>query len=319
MKHTAPITIFMICLLVVSTEALATDLSIQKDYPLTKLSNNVYVIHGPNEEASKQNQGFRNNPVIITTSDGVVIIDPGSSLYSGEMVANKAKTVSNKPVIAVFNTHAHGDHWLGNHGIKKHYPEVIIYSHPQMKSRLEAGDADMWVKAMNTRTEGMTEGTKAFIPNLTVQNGDEVRLGGITFKVYHYGKGHSDNDIMIDIIEEKVFIYGDILRDENLSPFMTSFSGNLEALEIGLKTDATMFVPGHGKSGDRNIIDKYRNFIISLKKEVKKYYETGLSDFEMKPKIIKALNHQKQWSGFDENIGRLINLAYLEIENEEFQ
>jgi len=319
MKKVNMIVTFFIVLFVISSDSLALDLSIQKDYPLTKLSNNVYVIYGPNEEVSKQNQGFRNNPVIVTTKAGVVIIDPGSSLYTGEMVVQKARTVSDKPVIAVFNTHGHGDHWLGNHGVRKYFPKVPIYGHSRMKSRLESGDADMWVKAIEKRSEGMTKGTKVVIPDHVVKDGDELHFGDTTFHIYHTGNAHSDNDIMIDIVEEKVFIFGDNLRNENLSLFMASFSGDLEALEAGRKTDATVFVPGHGVSGDRKLIDSYRDFIISLKKEVKKYYQAGLSDFEMKPKIIKAFDQQHKWSGFDENIGRLINLAYLEIESEDFR
>lgn len=302
-----------------NSAALAVDRSIQKDYPLTKLSNNVYVIHGPNTDVSKENQGFRNNPVIVTTQAGVVIIDPGSSAYTGEMIINKAKTVSDKPVIAVFNTHGHGDHWLGNHGIRKHFPKATIYAHPLMKARLEAGDADMWVGAMSKRTEGMTDGTKAVLPDRVVNNGDKVQLGGITLRIHHNGKAHSTNDIMIDILEEKVFVFGDNLRNENLSMFMESFSGNLAALEIGHMSKATVFVPGHGQSGDRKIIDKYRDFILALKKEVKKHYEAGLSDFEMKPKIVNSLARQKGWTGFEENIGRLVNLAYLEVESEAFE
>ena len=123
---------------------------------------------------------------------------------------------------------------------------------------------------------------------------------------------------MIEIVEEQVFVLGDNLRDQNISLFMASFSGNLAALDIAEKVRARVYVPGHGKSGGREIIARYRKFIIDLKSEVKKHFEAGLSDFEMKPKVIKALHNYKGWSGFDENIGRLINLAYLEVENESF-
>lgn len=77
-------------------------------------------------------------------------------------------------------------------------------------------------------------------------------------------------------------------------------------------------MPGHGQSGDKKIIQQYRDFLVALKNEVQKHFESGLIDFEMKPKIIKTLNKYKSWAGFDENIGRLINLAYLEVENESF-
>ena len=291
---------------------------IRKDYPLTQLTDKVYVIHGPNEEVSKENQGFRNNPVIVTTSKGVVVVDPGSSVYTGEMIVKKVKQLTDKPVVAVFDSHAHGDHWLGNHGIRKHYPDVPIYAHPKMKQRIESGDGDMWIKAIDQRTDGAIKGTEVVAPDHTVKQGDEVNFGNVTFRVYESGKAHSDSDIMLEIVEEKVFLFGDNLRDKNISQFMTSFAGNLAALELGEKLNAKVYVPGHGKSGDKSIIDQYRKFIVALKSEVKKHYEEGLSDFEMKPKVIKALGQYQDWTSIDENIGRLISLAYLEVENESF-
>jgi len=128
----------------------------------------------------------------------------------------------------------------------------------------------------------------------------------------------TDGDIMLDIIEEEVFLFGDVLRVENISPFMASFSGDLKALDMAEMLNAKVYVPGHGPSGDKVLIAEYRKFITILKSEVKKYYEEGLSDYEMKPKVIMALDKFKDWSGFDENIGRLINLAYLEVESEAF-
>ncbi|MDH5692218.1 MAG: MBL fold metallo-hydrolase [Gammaproteobacteria bacterium] len=291
---------------------------IQHNYPLEKLSANVYVIHGPNEEVTEQNQGFRNNPVVITTEKGAIIVDPGSSVYTGEMVVRKLKEVSEKPVIAVINSHGHGDHWLGNHGVKKHFPDVSIYSHPLMKKSIETNGGEMWIKAINQRSNNAIEGTQVVAPNKTVNEGDEMDFGNITLRVYYKGKAHSDGDIMLEVVQEKVFLFGDVLRVENISPFMASLNGNLAALDIGEKTGANIFVPGHGKSGDKRLINTYRKFLQSLKAEVKNNFESGLNDFEMKPKIIKAMNGYKDWSGLDENIGRLINLVYLEVEEESF-
>lgn len=296
----------------------ANERDIKKDYPITRLTNNVHVIIGPNEEVSKQNQAFRNNPVIVTTSKGVVVIDPGSSVYIGEMVVKKVKTLTNKPIVAVFNSHGHGDHWLGNDGIRRHFPDAVIYGHEKMIHGIESGDGEMWISAINKRSEGAIEGTKVVAPNKPVKDGDRIKIGDITFRVYDAGMAHSDGDIMLDIIEEEVFLFGDVLRVENISPFMASFSGDLKALDMAEMLNAKVYVPGHGPSGGKVLIAEYRKFITILKSEVKKYYEEGLSDYEMKPKVIMALDKFKDWSGFDENIGRLINLAYLEVESEAF-
>lgn len=315
------INVTLLCMLLVTglfQPVFGSERRIRQEYPLKKLSANVYVIHGPADEVSKQNQGFRNNPILVVTQQGVVIIDPGSSVYTGEMLVGKARQLGKKPVVAVFNTHGHGDHWLGNHGVQKHYPDVAIYAHPGMAQAIAAGDGEMWIKAINQRTEGAIEGTRVVAPNRAVKPGDEIRFGNITFRIHANGKGHSENDIMIELVEEGVFVFGDNLRIGNISPFMASFSGNLAALELGDKTSAKVFVPGHGLSGNRSVIADYRKFIVTLKAEVKKYFDAGMSDFEMKPKVIKALQKYQAWTGFDENIGRLISLAYLEVENESF-
>ena len=307
-----------LCMMLSVSATQAQDRSIKKDYPLTKVSNNVYVIFGPNEDATKENQAFRNNVIIITTSKGVVVVDPGSSKYIGEMVVNKVKTLTSDTIVAVFNTHGHGDHWLGNDGIRKHFPNAPIYGHDEMITDILGGDGERWIKAMNQRTEGAIEGTVAVAPSKPVKDGETVKFGNISLKIYVMGKTHSHTDIMLEIPEENVLIAGDVLRIRNLSPFMSSFKGNLNALDMIEKMNAKVYVPGHGPGGDKSIINEPRQFINNLKSEVKKHYEQGLSDFEMKPKVIKALAKYKNWSGFDEYIGRLINLAYLEVESESF-
>ena len=64
------------------------------DYPLDKIADNIYVIHGPITVPNPQNQGFMNNPGIVLVEDGVVIIDPGASVQSGEMVLRAVRVIT---------------------------------------------------------------------------------------------------------------------------------------------------------------------------------------------------------------------------------
>ena len=57
-----------------------------KDYPARQVTDNVYVIHGPLGMPNPENQGFMNNPAFVITKDGIVVIDPGSSVQIGEML-----------------------------------------------------------------------------------------------------------------------------------------------------------------------------------------------------------------------------------------
>ena len=76
------------------------------DYSLHRVTNKIYVIYGPFDVPNKENRGFRNNPVIVLTSQGVVMFDPGGSAHAGEMVVSKIGTISKDPVVAIFNSHA---------------------------------------------------------------------------------------------------------------------------------------------------------------------------------------------------------------------
>lgn len=292
--------------------------AIRTDYPLDRLTPNVYVIHGPTADPTPENQAFRNNPGIVLTEEGVVVIDPGSSVHVGEMVVRKVKTLTSKPIVAVFNTHAHGDHWLGNEGIKLAYPRAVIYAHPKMIGMAVEDEGRMWIKAFNELSAGAAEGTTPVGPDKAVNGGDVITIGGTRFRILHAGPAHSDRDIMIEVLNEKVLFFGDIVRDGLFSPFQASFKGNIAAIDSGLKTGAKVFVPGHGRSGDATVARNYRLFLVTLREQVRRHYRNGLSDFEMKPRIAEALSAYRNWSSLDESLGRLVSAAYQEIEAEEF-
>ena len=93
-----------------------------------QVSPHVYVIHGPLELPNETNEGFMNNPAFVITNDGVVVVDPGSSVHTGNMLLREIRKITDKPVIAVFDTHVHGDHWLGNDAIQRAYPDAEIYA-----------------------------------------------------------------------------------------------------------------------------------------------------------------------------------------------
>ena len=292
--------------------------AIEADFPVTKLTERVYVIHGPNELPTKANQGFMNNPGFVLTKKGVAVIDPGSSVQVGEMLLKKISTVTKDPVIAVFNTHIHGDHWLGNDAVRRAYPKAVIYAHPKMMEK-SAASGEERLKLMLQLTEGGTKGTKAVTPNLGIENEEILTLGGTHFRIHHNGQAHTDGDIMIEVVEEKVLFMGDNVVVERAARMDDgNFLGNIAACEAALKTGAKHFVPGHGKSNGREVVTAYRDWLTTLHASVKKYYAKGLSDFEMKDKVVADLKAYQKWVMFDQEIGKLVGLAWLQIEQTSF-
>ncbi len=288
------------------------------DYPLKQLTDRVYIVNGPNEEPNKKNRGFMNNPAFVLTSKGVVVIDPGSSLQVGRMLLEKIAKTTPSPVIAVFNTHIHGDHWLGNQAIHDVYPNAVIYAHPNMIAKAEA-EGETWLKTMLTLTAGATMGTRLVLPSSALENNDMLRLGDRHFRIYHNDKAHTDGDLMVEVVEEKLMFLGDIVMAQRVPRLDDGdFKGNIAAIDMALKSKAVLFVPGHGQSGGREVPLAYRAFLSTLYGSVKKYYARGLSDYDMKDMVSKDLAAYHQWALFDTNLGRLVSLAYLQVEAESF-
>lgn len=275
----------------------------------------VYVIHGPTELPSPSNQGFMNNPAFIVTDSGVVVIDPGSSVQVGEMVLARIGRITDKPVLAVFNTHVHGDHWLGNQAIRARYPDVPIYGHERVGPKVLAGAGAEWVQLMLRLTDNATAGTDIVKPDHPVVDGDTLSIGGLTYQVMNNDKAHTDTDIMLHVPELGLVFLGDnaghgrILRLEG-----GSFSGNIIALDNALATGATVFVPGHGPSGGPEVAQRYRDYLDTLYATVRQGFDDGLADFEIRPLLMARLEPWQQWAGFDIELGRHISGAYLEAE-----
>ena len=289
------------------------------DYPAEPVAENIYVIYGPLEYPNPENQGFMNNPGIVITDAGVVVLDPGSSVQSGEMVLRVARTLTEQPVVAVFNSHVHGDHWLGNQAIRAAYPDATIYAHPDMIRLIADGEGASWVEMMDQLTGGKTRGTRVVAPDKAVSHGDEIRVGDLTFRMHHYGKAHTTTDIMVEIVEAGVVFLGDIVFNGRVPRIDDgNIPGNIQSCIEILKTGATVYVPGHGRSGDRSVVETMHAYFDTVYGSVQSLFDEGLSDFEMKGPIRAKLVDYADWADFDAQLGKHISFSYLQVEAEAF-
>lgn len=308
--------IFIAGLLTWSASSVASEL----DYPITRITDDIQLIYGTFDLPNEKNKGFRNNPVFVTTSKGLVVFDPGGSAAAGKFIIKKAQSLNKGPIVAVFISHAHGDHWLGNEAVRNTYPDAIIYGHTNMKKQLLSGDGQQWVDIINKVTKNTAQGTRVVAPDKTVKDGDVITIGNKQFRVHHVGPAHTDGDIMVEIVDENILFIGDVVRNGMLGIMdgNASFKGNIVTIDAMLKKDFKLYIPAHGKAGGKEVLIKYRTYLSTLYNKVKKLYDTGMADFEMKPKIMPDLEPYKNWAGFDVRSGKHISQVYLEIENEGF-
>jgi glyoxylase-like metal-dependent hydrolase (beta-lactamase superfamily II) len=299
------------------TPVLAGPKDVVRPYPAQKVHADIYVIHGPQGVPSVANQSFMNNPAWIITADGVVVIDPGSSVQAGRMVMAQLRKTTTKPVTHVFNTHVHGDHWLGNQAVLEAWPKATLIGHPDMIKRAKEGADAFWIKLMSDMTKGYTDGTRAEIPTVEAANGQEFKIGGKTFRIHSSTDAHSKTDLMIEIVEDRILFTGDnVLSRQVMNLRDGTFKGVMKETERALALNAKLYIPGHGKSGDRKLVEEQKAWFDILMPEVRRMYDEGKSDFEMKPVIAEKLKAYKQWAEFEANLGPMISLAILEIEQE---
>lgn len=281
----------------------------------------INVVYGPRGFPSERTGGFMNNPAFIVGADGVVVIDPGSSVQIGNQLLTKIRTVTEKPVIAVFNTHVHGDHWLGNDAIRRAYPDATIYAHHRMIERLEAGEGEEFTGLFMRATNGATAGTRIVKPNVGLRGGETLEIGGVRLRIHHPGKAHTDTDIMIEVVDDKTVFLGDIVTERQVPssprPQDAYFKGQLDAMRKAANLPVQIYVPGHGRSGDKTLVLESIRFLERLYGAVMRYFEQGLNDFDMKEKIETELSDYRDWHNFSE-LGKVINRIYLEIEAESF-
>lgn len=289
-------------------------------YNTEKIAANTYVVHGPLDMPNATNKGFMNNPAFVVTSEGVVVIDPGSSVFVGEALLKRIAEITDKPVTHIFNSHVHGDHWLANDAFAKVNSDVKIYAHPEMIKEASEGGAKSWLDLLDNLTEGASRGTKAVIPAEALTDGQEIKTGGITFRAHLSKIAHTKTDAMIEVIGESVLFAGDNLTYKRMTRMDDgSFRGNIAALDKAMSLDVKVVVPGHGPTGDKEIIKPLHDYLNTIYSRANEMREEGLEDFEMKDKIAAEVTAYESWPGFEEGFGKHISLAVLESEQAEFE
>ncbi len=289
------------------------------DYQLTPITERVHVIHGPVGLPTADNQGFMNNPVIALHDEGVVVVDPGSSLFTGRMVIRQIVKLTDKPVTHVIGTHVHGDHWLGNHAFKAFYPEAGFYAHPKMIEMAGEGEAENWISLMVNLTNGATSGTEAVIPDQALADGQVFELPGLTVRVHLTEHAHTLTDAMVEFVGESVVVLGDNGLYGRLGRMDDgSFRGNIEALDRALELGAEWYVPGHGQTGGREAAAEFRDYLDRVYRAAVDGVDQMLAPFEIKEQVLAEFGPWQSWNGFDEEFGKHLSLAVLEAEQASF-
>jgi len=287
------------------------------DVEPTKVTDRCYYFLAKDPEPSPDNKAFFNNPGFIVTSEGVVVIDTGSSVQIGEMVIRQIKKITDKPIISVINTHYHGDHFLGNHAFIEENPKIDIISHQATIDNIKNGGGEFWFGFMQRNSNDAISGTVITLPNKTVKGGETLTFGDTTLKIHQFTKAHTECDLLVEVVEDKTLFLGDVAMRRVANMADGSFPGTIETMKKARELNCVNHILGHGPHDSVAICDDMQTFCESIYLNAVKYYDEGLSPFEMKPLIMDEpfmKNVASKWPGYDATLGTFISLAVLEAE-----
>ncbi len=219
--------------------------------PLTmeKVTPNLYVIIGSG-----------GNVAVMPTSDGVILIDDKFAQNAPEIAA-KVKTVSDKPIRYVLNTHQHGDHTGGNEALMATGAQIVIQK--------------------NARAN-MVTGKQPGLPQITFSDETQVFLGGKEVRARYLGRGHTNGDAVVYFPAERVLHTGDLFVNGGTPLIDTANGGSIKdwdkTIQKALEYDFDIVIPGHGPVGKRADLVKWVASIAELRNRIAKACTGGAAD-----------------------------------------
>lgn len=290
-----------------------------------KVNGNIYQIPARQGKfPSVENKAFFTNIMFIVSNKGVIVIDPSASVQIGQMAIRMIKTVTDKPVVAVINTHYHGDHWMGNQAFAEAYPGVKIYALKEVKEAIEGVVGEEWIQMALDATKNATVGTKVVAPNTVVAAGDVLDFGDVKLKMHHFGKCHTPYDMLVEVVGTDYLHMGDLVMEGRMAGMGDGEGSFVEGVETLKKVKTAfpnkIFFPAHGKPGKKLVDEEIELFQVvynSAAKAVKEGKTTSeASAYAKATPFMKA--YAKKTEGFDHGLGQWITIAYQEAEAASF-
>lgn len=293
------------------------------DIAPVQLSRHVWCIYAAEGFATAENQGMMSNVSFVVSSAGVVVIDSGSSVQIGRMAIRMIRSVTPLPVVAVFNTHAHGDHWLGNHAFAEAYGAALpICALPETLAQISGHLGQQWRDSMANWTAQASQGTQVVPPNRPVGHGQVLQFGDVSLALHAYGQAHTNADLCLQVLQDQVTAVGDIAMANRIATMDDgSFSGTLRYYQaLRAAAGEQLWLPGHGLAS-RDLLTSYGSFLAGIWEPCLLAVKQGETQAQAKARVLtdpRVASRANSMQGFATNIGKYISLAYLEAEKEAF-
>jgi glyoxylase-like metal-dependent hydrolase (beta-lactamase superfamily II) len=242
-----------------------------------KLSENVYVLQSQGANAGMGNIGA------FVGDDGIVLVD-AQLVELGPKIEAALKTISDKPVKYVLNTHWHGDHTGGNAYFGK---SAIIIAQDNVRKKME------------TETDRRITNLPLSLPVITFSDQLTLHLNGGELHAIHFAHGHTDGDSLVLFSQTNVVHMGDLFTNFDPPHFPAVDTendgsggpqGEIAAAEYVLAKapDDAKIIPGHGNVASKVELNKYLDVLKGTSAAVQAGMDQGKSLEQLKQEKVLA-------------------------------
>jgi cyclase len=172
---------------------------------IEKVKDNLYIITGSG--VANRDAFSGGNTAVFVTATGVVVVDTKLAGW-GQEILNRIKTVTDKPVTMIINTHTHGDHTGSNEFFGTTVETVAQENTKANMSKMDAFKGDK----------------SKFLPKRTFQERLSLLGGKDAIELYYFGKGHTDGDAFVLFPALRVIHVADMFAWKDL-PFIDTANG----------------------------------------------------------------------------------------------
>ncbi|NJB35975.1 MBL fold metallo-hydrolase [Croceivirga sp. JEA036] len=241
-----------------------------------QLSANVYALFGAGG----------NIGLAIGETEAFVIDDQFGPL-TDKIIAH-VKTITEKPIKFVLNTHWHGDHTGGNLNLAA--SGAVIIAHENVRVRMGT---------KQNRGEGrITEASpEKALPVITFDKDLNLHLGnGSVMHAIAVNNAHTDGDVFYYFPEENVLHMGDNFFSGRYPYIDINSGGDIDGLianvtmALGMVDSTTKIIPGHGPVSNIEDLESYKHVLLTLRKRIVDARNSGKSLEQ-----VQKMNLSKEW------------------------
>jgi len=172
--------------------------------------------------------GGGGNSAVFVTSAGVFVVDTKNPGW-GQPLLEKIKSVTDKPVTMIINTHTHGDHVSGN----VEFPTTVeVVTQENTAKNMEAmRPATGITPAPDAPKNIFKENGGRGMPKRTFKDKMTIGKGNDAIELHYFGRGHTNGDAFVVFPALRLMHAGDIFSGKNI-PLLDANNGG-SGVEIG--------------------------------------------------------------------------------------